>query len=292
MEDDIKKITPSCALCSTPSCFFGSKWGFRLYRCPRCRFLFVYPTPFDTTSVYNEGYFTGGDRGVGYADYDRDKVPMSQSFERYCALIERLHPQKGRLFDVGAATGFFLDIARSRGWDVAGVEVSSYAASVARQKGHDVQTGTFSSAMIPPASLDVITMLDVLEHFTHPLRELATAHRLLKSDGLLVVNTPDASSFFARIFGIHWHLIVPPEHLYYFSPDTLSRYLQQLGFRVVYSGGIWKSFTFHYVFHTLHRSQGFWIWRMLARFFSKRIFRSIAAPVPPLDSFFLIAQKL
>ncbi len=292
MENDFQKITPPCLLCGVSAQLFGSKWGYHLYRCPSCRFLFVFPVPVDVSSVYDEGYFTGGDAGVGYADYDRDKAPMSKSFTQYCALIERLYPQKGTLFDVGAATGFFLGVARARGWHVSGVEVSPYAARIAQQKGFDVRIADFSSLALVPNSFDVITMFDVLEHFSRPLQELQTAFRVLKPGGLLVINTPDASSFFAILFGIRWHLIVPPEHLYYFNSTNCARLLRSLGFRVRYSGKIWKSFTFYYIFHTLYRSQGFVLWRMFAALFRGRFLRKLAIPVPPLDSFFLIAEKL
>ncbi len=291
MENDFQKIMPSCLLCRTEAIFFGSKWGYHLYRCPRCRFLFVYPTPTETTSVYNEGYFMGGEGGVGYADYDRDKAPMAKSFVRYLEIIERFASHKGRLLDVGAATGFFLAIAKSRGWDVVGVELSAYAAARAKEKGFDVRVCSFSTAGFSTASIDVITMFDVLEHFTDPLRELREAARVLKPGGLLVINAPNASSVLARILGMRWHLIVPPEHLHYFSPENCTTYLATLGFHVCYSGSIWKSFTPYYIFHTLYRSQGFAIWRWLAMRCSNRLLKRIAIPLPSFDNFFLIAER-
>ena len=52
------------------------------------------------------------DSGFGYVDYDLDKLPMVPTFECYLDRLERAGAKKGAMLDIGAATGFFLDIAR------------------------------------------------------------------------------------------------------------------------------------------------------------------------------------
>ena len=74
-------------------------------------FLFVYPLP-QSIDVYDEAYFLGAERGFGYVDYDVDKEPMVPTFLKYLELIKKSGHKKGKILDVGAATGFFLKIAK------------------------------------------------------------------------------------------------------------------------------------------------------------------------------------
>jgi len=78
----------------------------------------------------------------------------------------------------------------------------------------------------------VITMWDVIEHFTDPLRELRESHRLLKKGGLICIHTMNVESPLARLMGPRWPWLMEM-HLYYFSPRTLREMLKKAGFTVV-----------------------------------------------------------
>ncbi|MHB1316308.1 MAG: polyprenol monophosphomannose synthase, partial [Minisyncoccota bacterium] len=123
-----------CSLCGS----FVKKWGEKndhiLYQCCKCKLIFVDPIP-DSSSVYSSDYFSGAKEGFGYVDYDRDKEPMRGVFEKYLDMCVVYGKKSGLLYDVGAATGFFLNIAQKRGYDVSGVEMSSYAVNIAQKKG-------------------------------------------------------------------------------------------------------------------------------------------------------------
>ncbi|HRX78439.1 MAG TPA: class I SAM-dependent methyltransferase, partial [Pirellulaceae bacterium] len=75
-------------------------------------------------------------------------------------------------------------------------------------------------------SFDVITLWDVIEHLEDPRAVLATAKRLLKNDGILVLETQNVESVFARLMGRRWHHYKFEEHLWHFSPTTLSALLR------------------------------------------------------------------
>src|SRR5439155_426394 len=71
---------------------------------------------------------------------------------------------RGRLLDVGAATGAFLREARAAGLDAVGIEPSEAAARVARAAWLDVRATTIEAAELPAGRFDVVTAFDVLEH--------------------------------------------------------------------------------------------------------------------------------
>ncbi len=288
MENKTNKII--CQNCGGVTELWGVKKTYNIYSCVSCGLVFISPLP-DPTSVYNHDYFSGASGGFGYVDYDADKEPMVPTFNKYLDLFAKFGKLNGSIFDIGAATGFFLKIAQKRGYKVSGVEMSDHAAGMARKDGIDVSSGDMMSMSIENQSFDVVTMLDVLEHMTEPFTELLEVKRILKSGGLLVVNAPNGQSFLAKVLKTKWHLVLPPEHLFYFSPKNLSMFLEANGFETVYSGTLGKRFTFQYIFKMLYKWQKLSIWNHLSNLFSKGYLSKLYIPINLHDNFFMIFVK-
>ncbi len=288
MEDQTNKI--SCPHCNAGVDIWGKKNTYTLYSCENCGLVFVNPLP-DPTSVYTQDYFSGAKGGFGYVNYDADKEPMVPTFNKYLDLFAKFGKKNGALFDIGAATGFFLKIAKSRGFEVSGVEMSDHAAEIARNSGIPVSSGDLMALSLPDDSFEVVTMLDVLEHMTEPFKELMETKRILKNGGLLVINAPNGQSLLARILKTKWHLVLPPEHLFYFSPKNLSMFLEANGFETIYSGTLGKRFTFQYIFKMLYKWQKLSIWNYLSNLFSRGYLSHLYIPINLHDNFFMIFQK-
>lgn len=213
-----------------------SKYGYDILQCKSCQ---LFSLKFQKNyqdfvhEYYNEEFFTGSDNRIGYSDYEGDSWPEKTNMRRYLSRIKKFK-KSGKLLDGGCATGLFMDIAKDSGFDVSGFDVSAYAVKIARKKfGNHVKRATVSSAKFPPNSFDVITLFDVIEHLEDPKKDLIHLGKMLKSDGLLMINTGDASSLLARIQGKHWHFFVPPQHLFFFSRKTITQLLEQAGYKVV-----------------------------------------------------------
>ena len=279
-----------CPVCDGLSSSFGVKRGAEMYRCSACRSLFVWPVPDNVLDTYSADYFSGG-TGHGYVDYDADKMPMIHTFEKYLDLLAQAGTPSGRLLDVGAATGFFLDLARKRGFEPVGIELAEAAVEKARRKGLNVICGTLEQLPDPPESFDAITMLDVLEHLSAPQQDLARVHQLLRRDGLLVINTPDAGSWTARLLGLRWHLITPPEHLCLFTGNALVAALKKSGFEVLMVRCIGKKFTLSYVAQTLANNHKFVVWDAAVRFLRSSGLGHFGIPINLRDNVFVLARK-
>jgi SAM-dependent methyltransferase len=161
----------------------------------------------------------------------------------------------GRLLDVGCGTGVFLAEAQRTGrWQVVGVEPSSAADYARRVLKARVIEGRFAEAepQLEPASFDVITLWNVLEHFSEPTADLRRAHRLLRPGGWLIAMVPNLESLAARVFGSYWLGWELPRHLYLFPRIVLARILAELGFAV----RDWRCFSGSY--STLDYSLQFW----------------------------------
>ena len=147
-----------------------------------------------------------------------------------------MHPA-GRLLEVGASWGLFLEEAAQAGYACSGIELAQECAELVRaQLGIPVFCGTIEQyAATDPAPFDVIVMRHCLEHMADPKAALAIARSLLKPDGMLLVVVPNVRSLAARAFGRQWEWMVPPNHLYYFSSATLQALLAQARFSTVRS---------------------------------------------------------
>lgn len=147
--------------------------------------------------------------------------------------LRRSRPAPGRLLEVGCATGTFLSLARERGWQVTGVEVSEEAAALGRDlQDLDIRTGTLESADLPASSFDAVLACDVLEHVPFPRPFLAEARRVLRPGGALLVQCPNFGSLSARMTGRSWGWLLPGEHLWQFTPRSLSGLLRSCGFGI------------------------------------------------------------
>ncbi len=186
----------------------------------------------EPAELYTSGYFAGGE----YVDYLADKPVLQRNFRRRIAQLRRLVPC-GRLLEIGAAHGYFLELAGAH-WDAHGLEICRDAAEAARAEGLDVRCADFLALPDEPEAYDLICLWDTLEHLAHPVRYLEKAGRWLRPGGCLALTTGDVASLVSRLRGPRWRLIHPPTHLYYFSAATLRRAAARAGLVVERLGPI------------------------------------------------------
>lgn len=160
---------------------------------------------------------------------------------------------RGRLLEIGCATGFFLRIAREHGWDVVGVDPCRWAVDYAGQRfGLSVWPGTLESAAFPDNHFHVVVMLDLVEHLYDPMTTLAETHRVLCDGGMLFLSTPNVASLLATLLRSRWWCIMD-EHLNYFSPQTIRLILRKTGFRPLRIQSYPRSFSIGYWLDRIHR---------------------------------------
>ncbi len=225
-----------CCLCNADdSRLLMIDEGQRVVRCSRCGFIYCDPIPaLEELQDY-------------YADSYRDVDGWSQTFghDRFYVFQEglkeiRRYHSSGSLLDVGCSLGLFLRWARQAGFETAGVELSPPAAKFARERlGLNVHCGTLQDAPFAPASFDVVTFWDVLEHVADPYDNLRRARELIKPGGLLVVRVPNVGFHLLRtrlmrlIRRDGFTGLDARNHLNHFTARTLRALLERAGFRVL-----------------------------------------------------------
>jgi 2-polyprenyl-3-methyl-5-hydroxy-6-metoxy-1,4-benzoquinol methylase len=147
----------------------------------------------------------------------------------------RLPPLKpGRMLEIGCASGSFMHQMAQKGWEVAGIELSDYAASNARALGYPVHTGPLETA--PPLHnrpYDLVVGWMVLEHLHDPISALKKLYQWTEPRGWLILSLPNASSYEFRFFKDRWFALQLPNHLFHFTPKTIKKILNYAGWRLV-----------------------------------------------------------
>ncbi len=224
--------------------------SFDVVKCPHCGTvcLDVKGAGDEAKDLYSSDYYEErGEYFFANSVVDPETGEESSSiadFKKGLDLIEGMK-KPGRLLDIGCAMGVFLSLARDRGWDVRGTDVSGFAVKFAAEHfGMDCREGSLGSAAFPDKYFDVITMWDVLEHFDDPLKELKEVRRVLADDGILIFDTPNEESLIRLLahtayVGTGGMLSYPVKklyhefHLYYYSPRTVRMLFEKAGFQIV-----------------------------------------------------------
>ena len=148
-----------------------------------------------------------------------DRVKMLNRFAR-----------RGRLLEVGCATGEFLEAAEAAGFDVLGVDASERYARYSMQRNLNVRYGRLEEMDLHPSSFDVIALFHVIEHVQDPVDFLRRLNALTREGGLIFIATPNVDSVTDRLFGFQHPNYHQEDHLLFFSTETLRQVLQKASF--------------------------------------------------------------
>lgn len=150
----------------------------------------------------------------------RDKIKMIEGFQ----------PGKGKILDIGAGTGDFLVMAKSKGWEIVGLEPSSKAKAIAQAKG---VTFLEQLSQMPDRSADIITMWHVFEHVPDVENQIAELKRILKPGGTIIIAVPNFKSYDAHYYGKHWAAYDVPRHLWHFSKTSIKLLFEKHGMELI-----------------------------------------------------------
>jgi 2-polyprenyl-3-methyl-5-hydroxy-6-metoxy-1,4-benzoquinol methylase len=160
-------------------------------------------------------------------------------------LEARIGPLRGRrILEVGCDTGLFMAYLRDEaGAETIGVDVAHRAVAEACRAGLDVRLGTMEDAAFPAATFDAICAYDLIEHVADPRQFLGEAARILKSGGVIAIETPNFDGLVYRLgrglaavpLGLRVTMpgqkrLWPTFHVQYFTGPSLAGLLGASGF--------------------------------------------------------------
>ncbi len=211
----------SCPVCGErKTSSLWQKEDLSLVRCQNCAMIFTRTAPPEMAGQFYN------DLGTPYylSPEKLESDYASVRFERELRLFRKFCPG-GKVLDVGCSTGAFLYQLNQRNpgqYQVLGTDVSAPALAYAQSRGVNIVTGSFPDHDFGGAQFDAITFWAVLEHLPEPKPFVEKAVRLLKPGGYCFILVPNMKSLAVRLLGMKYRYIYP-QHLNYFTPDTLQR---------------------------------------------------------------------
>lgn len=210
---------------------------FLIVECRNCRLIRLYPqpSPRELHDYYPPDYWFIPQTSAA----DR----LEQWYRRF-VMRDHLHfveralkesDEQGIVLDVGCGGGLFLQmLAERRNVKVAGLDFSLDAANAAwRRAGVPAICATLSRAPLAPGTCAAVTMFHVLEHLYDPASYLDAAHQLLRPDGRLILQVPNAACWQFLLLGERWNGIDVPRHLIDFRQSDIDNLLSHCGFEVL-----------------------------------------------------------
>jgi 2-polyprenyl-3-methyl-5-hydroxy-6-metoxy-1,4-benzoquinol methylase len=275
-----------CLACDeeTEHLFLWNKENSSVFRCMECNLGSATKGNFDPGVFYVGNYFNGEIR-EGYTDYLGSEPVLRGEFRRIVDFVQRIVPS-GTLIEIGAAYGFFLVEAADH-YQVYGVEIADEAAEFARERGLDVRTGGLTRSILEEIGpIDVVVMLDVIEHLEDPKATLELCSEFLRPGGAMILTTPDFASALARITGKSWRNMTPPQHLWYFTRESITRMAAAAGLEVYQIGHPWKRVPISLIVQLISRYTGLEMPRPALTSLSK-----IGLPVNLFDAMRIVLRK-
>lgn len=216
---------------------------YNLDLCGSCGYCFVNPRPSLEFLMNYYSSFGHGHDGNGKGAPDLDSVMSQEQSDQNSTIDAKrmiktinllMNNQKSRRFlDVGCGYGFFSKEALNAGFDVVALELAENERAIAQEMTGLSPVGiSFEEFDHAPGSLGVVFMSQILEHALDVNLWVKKARGLLVDDGIIAIALPNYGSIFRILLQENEPYICPPAHLNFFNPKSLSRLLENHGFKI------------------------------------------------------------
>lgn len=224
-------MTLECSVCNTKKQKIIRKIdNYKLIRCANCRVVFLSPKP----NSQIENNLRKYESTESIQSYIKMKSLLSDRAEN-CVKKLKIYKSKGELLDVGCSYGYYLQIFKKYGYTIKGIDISEKAIDyIVKRKNIKALVGSFETYHFDNNSFDIITMFDVLEHFSDPVKIINKVKKLLKKNGIVIIQTPNFDSLMSKITGKKWFWLLVPQHIFLYSITSLQYLLTKNGFRILY----------------------------------------------------------
>lgn len=218
-----------------------SKEEFVIWQCSNCSLRFTQDAPNETSigSYYQSSdYISHSNTSKGLVNKLYQRVRNYTLNEKANLIIDQTVKQ-GKILDLGAGIGAFLDTMKKKGWEISGIEPDEGARQQAKNLFHIDLKETNSLDQLPGNSFDAITLWHVLEHVHQLHAYVEKLKLLLKPKGKIFIAVPNYQSLDSSIYRSYWAAYDVPRHLYHFTPKAIEILMREHGLKLVAKKPMW-----------------------------------------------------
>lgn len=242
-----------CPICGNPNSKYLFSQGdkrtkmtgvFRLFHCDKCQTEFIAP-PTNLSDYYKPDYFVDFQdnenllvrikQRIIKGKYHATNAISKQIFNLFGKYISALPSKIGKILDFGCNCGEILYMLKKSGFDVYGMDINKIAVEKCHNHGlSNVCLGIEKDLNIYPDNFfDSFRASHVIEHMVDPKTFIKLAHKKLKKDGELIIQTPNINSP-GILFGKHTKYYYDiPRHIILFSNNSIRYLLNKNGFNKI-----------------------------------------------------------
>jgi len=251
----LKDIFTSCPICSgTTNSSVVTFSELEFVRCSDCTAIYKRREVSDLRErlgrSYEAEYFKNGS-----AQYLKRWEHRVRKSERQLSMCLEFNKQAHDLLDVGCSAGYVLEAGKRLGLSSYGMDVSSFAVNLVRERGFTAKVGRLEDMPFEDMSFDIVTAKHTVEHADEPLKAMKECHRVLRPNGVLLIVVPDAAYWKTYAAPRSGRYFVPSQlgwqHHVYYTSTALRFALEKSGFEVAASskavpvgGGLWRHLMF------------------------------------------------
>ena len=193
--------------------------------------------------------------------------------------------------DIGTGLGGILHLCKDKVKSLSAVEPQSYIKNIIRDEGFNV----FSDITeLEDYRYDVLSLFHVFEHISNPIPFLKEAQKKLKKSGVVVIEVPHAKDALLSLYESESFkkFTLWSEHLLLHTRESLKKFVEEAGFRVVSLQGIQRySLANHLMWLAKNLPGGHKKWSQINSELLNNEYEKILENLDLTDTLLLVAKK-
>lgn len=200
--------------------YVTSEDEYTYHECLNCNTIFLEEFPMSKLDkIYPPNYYSfltqKRNLALSIKEY-LDKIYFSK-------VLKKFRGKQINILDVGGGSGWLADIIKKIHPNVnisQIVDIDKNAKIIAQKNGHKFFHGPIEK-FNTEHKFDLVLMLNLIEHISNPKETLIKIEKLLNSNGVIIIKTPNINSLDARLYkDKYWGGLHCPRHWILFSQNS------------------------------------------------------------------------
>ena len=201
------------------------KWIYLSCEKCKCWFLDYLNNKIDISTYYRKSF--------KYILDHQTKRRIRENSKKVISKLMELNPSGKTLLDIGSGHGYILNEAEKNSIKAFGIEPSKDLYMKSSKKYNVMNANLDNFIKVNRNKFDYICLIHVIEHLEEPWLINKDLHRLLNSNGIVYIETPNFDSWLRYIEKCNYTFLTPPDHIFIFSLKTLRRILDTKKWKII-----------------------------------------------------------